>query len=78
MDARRVRGVLQVSTADVAGGAERIALQLHLAYLASGLPSVLAVGTRSSDHPGVVAIELSAGEAIRIETPGGGGWGTPP
>jgi 5-oxoprolinase (ATP-hydrolysing) len=25
--------------------------------------------------PGVTAIELAAGEAIRIETPGGGGWG---
>ena len=28
--------------------------------------------------PGVAAVELSAGEAIRIETPGGGGWGAPP
>jgi 5-oxoprolinase (ATP-hydrolysing) len=37
---------------------------------------IRADGSRE-EVPGVVAIELAAGEAIRIETPGGGGWGAP-
>jgi 5-oxoprolinase (ATP-hydrolysing) len=28
--------------------------------------------------PGICRLELEAGEGIRIETPGGGGWGNPP
>ena len=29
------------------------------------------------DLPGKAALELQAGDVIRIETPGGGGWGEP-
>lgn len=49
--------ILQVSTADVAGGAERIALQLHLAYLERGHRATLAVGHRYAQHPGVVELD---------------------
>jgi len=34
--------ILQVSTADIAGGAERVALDLHRAYLARGHEATLA------------------------------------
>lgn len=37
---------------------------------------ILVDGTRIA-LPGTVCVELSAGEGIRIETPGGGGWGSP-
>lgn len=48
--------VLQVNTADVRGGAERVALALHLEYLARGVDSHLAVGHLSGDRSGVVGI----------------------
>jgi len=48
--------ILQVSTADVAGGAERVALDLHRAYLAQGHDATLAVGWKFADYPHVVRI----------------------
>ena len=49
--------------------------------LAGGQPGRSGVnrGTFAGDErglPGKAALELSAGDVIRIETPGGGGWGT--
>jgi hypothetical protein len=41
--------VLQVSTADVAGGAEKVALGLHQAYLHRHLDAWLAVGFMQED-----------------------------
>jgi N-methylhydantoinase B len=32
-------------------------------------------GSRRSRLPGKANIDLKAGDRIRIETPGGGGWG---
>jgi N-methylhydantoinase B/oxoprolinase/acetone carboxylase alpha subunit len=37
--------------------------------------NILVRGTRRSKLPGKANIDLKAGERIRIETPGGGGWG---
>jgi N-methylhydantoinase B len=54
--------------------------KLHPYGLNGGLPGALGRNTlhrdnRSSQLPGNVTIDLMAGDAIRIETPGGGGWG---
>jgi glycosyltransferase involved in cell wall biosynthesis len=48
--------ILQVSTADMAGGAERIAWNLFHAYRDAGHVSSLAVGIKRTDDPGVVAL----------------------
>lgn len=48
--------ILQVSKADVLGGAERVALTLHEAYLACGHEAWLAVDERHTTQPGVVQI----------------------
>ena len=48
--------VLHVSTADVGGGAEAVALGLHRACLGRGWVSRLVVGRRERDLPGVVAL----------------------
>ncbi|MCB1237275.1 MAG: hydantoinase B/oxoprolinase family protein, partial [Verrucomicrobiae bacterium] len=32
---------------------------------------------RAEALPGVVSFEAKAGDVLRIETPGGGGWGSP-
>lgn len=48
--------VLQVSTADVAGGAESVARELHHAYLARGVDSWMAVGSKHLDDPRVIEI----------------------
>jgi N-methylhydantoinase B len=37
--------------------------------------NILARGSRRSSLPGKTNIDLKAGDRIRIETPGGGGWG---
>jgi N-methylhydantoinase B len=37
--------------------------------------NILVRGTRRSRLPAKTNIDLKAGERIRIETPGGGGWG---
>ncbi|MCL2333080.1 MAG: glycosyltransferase [Actinomycetia bacterium] len=54
--AARPLRILQVSTADVAGGAERVALDLHRAYQARGHEATLAVGWKFADIDGVVQI----------------------
>ena len=48
--------ILQVSTADVGGGAERVAWNLFTRYRARGHDAWLAVGRKRSDDPHVVAV----------------------
>src|SRR5262245_18841259 len=48
--------ILQVSTADIRGGAERIAWNLFSEYRRRGYGSWLAVGERQSDDPDVLTI----------------------
>jgi len=48
--------ILQISTADVGGGAEAVALSLHRGLRARGHEAVLAVGYRRSSEDGVVEI----------------------
>ncbi|MBU4556545.1 MAG: glycosyltransferase [Actinobacteria bacterium] len=55
-----VSRILQVSASDVGGGAERVAMDLHRAYLARGLDATLAVGARRSTTDGVVEIPGAA------------------
>ncbi len=57
--------ILQVSTADLLGGAERIAANLHQAYLDAGHASSLAVGRKHGEAPGTFRINPSVG---------GGAW----
>jgi N-methylhydantoinase B len=40
--------------------------------------SILLSGTESRELPGKCSLEAKAGDVIRIETPGGGGWGAAP
>jgi glycosyltransferase involved in cell wall biosynthesis len=56
---RRLR-ILQVSTADVRGGAERVTWNLFAAYRARGHPSWLAVGAKHSDDPDVIELPNDA------------------
>jgi len=46
--------ILQVSTSDTGGGAERVALNLHRAYQLRGYRAWLAVGRKTSDNPSVL------------------------
>ena len=55
-ESRRPRRILQISTYDNAGGAARIAWNLHRAYRESGLQSWMAVGGKESDDPAVIPI----------------------
>jgi len=48
--------ILQVSPSDVGGGAEKVASELHRAYLAAGLDPWLAVGTKHGADPRTVRI----------------------
>jgi glycosyltransferase involved in cell wall biosynthesis len=48
--------ILQVSTVDIVGGAEKVAWNLFQAYRARGHNSWLAVGSKRSDHPDVMVI----------------------
>jgi glycosyltransferase involved in cell wall biosynthesis len=48
--------ILQVSTADIGGGAEKMAWNLFHCYRTRGLGSWLAVGTKRSDDPGVLML----------------------
>ncbi len=48
--------ILQVSASDLAGGAERSAANLHRAFRALGNESWLAVGSKRTDDPDVLAI----------------------
>lgn len=52
--------ILQVNTADVDGGAERVALDLHRDYRFRDLEAYLAVGHRRSTEPGVIEIPNDA------------------
>jgi glycosyltransferase involved in cell wall biosynthesis len=52
--------ILQVSTADLGGGAERVAWNLHHAYHAAGASAHLAVGRKLSDDPRVLPIPNQA------------------
>lgn len=52
--------VLQVNTADIRGGAEKVALDLHRTYRARGVDAHLAVGHQLGDAPGVVCIPNEA------------------
>ena len=52
--------ILQVSTADVRGGAEQVAWNLFAAYRARGHDSWLAVGGKYSDDPHVVIVPNDA------------------
>src|SRR6516162_4918680 len=52
--------ILQVSTADHAGGAERIAWNLLHSYRSRGLDSWLAVGYKRSQDPSVFEIPANA------------------
>lgn len=42
-----------------------------------GVQWIVRADGRRESVPGIVQIELGPGEGIRIETPGGGGWGSP-
>jgi len=48
--------VLQVSTSDIGGGAEKIAFDLHNSYSALGISSFLLVKNKNSDKPTVIEI----------------------
>jgi glycosyltransferase involved in cell wall biosynthesis len=52
--------ILQLSTLDIGGGAEQVALNLHHGYRALGHDAWLAVGARRSQEPGVVTIDNDA------------------
>ena len=54
---RRVHDILQISTADRAGGAEAIAMSLFTAYRETGMRSRLVVGRKLSGDPDVLALE---------------------
>lgn len=60
--------LLQVSTFDLAGGAERIAWQLHRAYQGLGHDSWLAVGAKSSNDPCIFAIPTSPNSGMSSAT----------
>lgn len=57
MSADRPLRVLHVSTTDVGGGAEAVALGLHRACLEQGWESRLVVGRRRGQTPGVVELD---------------------
>jgi glycosyltransferase involved in cell wall biosynthesis len=57
--AERPLTILQLSTSDVGGGAEGVALSLHRLYREMGHHSILAVGEKRSDDPDVLAIDNS-------------------
>ena len=48
--------ILQISTSDKGGGAEKIALDIHRGYLARGCQSWLAVGQKHSNDPTILRI----------------------
>ncbi len=56
------RDILQVSTADVLGGAERIAWTLFQEYRARGHRSFLAVGRKRTTDPDVILMTHGLGE----------------
>lgn len=52
----RAMRILQVSTVDIAGGAEKVAWNLFQAYQQRGLPSWLAVGRKRNHNPNILEI----------------------
>jgi len=48
--------ILEISTADIGGGAEKIAFDLHNSYLDLGINSVLLVKNKFSSNPTVIEI----------------------
>jgi glycosyltransferase involved in cell wall biosynthesis len=60
--------ILQVSTADIAGGAERVAWHLFQEYRRSGHDSWLAVGRKRTTEPGVLIVprETTPGIGARL------------
>lgn len=48
--------ILQVSTGDLGGGAEKIAVDLHRSYRKRGFDSRLAVGRKTGQDPDVIAV----------------------
>jgi glycosyltransferase involved in cell wall biosynthesis len=59
MEKERIR-ILQVSTSDGRGGAEKVAYNLHRAYRARGYPAWLAVGYKQTDDEHVLVIPNDA------------------
>lgn len=55
--------ILQVSTADGGGGAEKVAYNLHRSYRARGYPAWLVVGYKRTDDPEVLLIPNHLGSA---------------
>lgn len=49
--------ILQLSTSDISGGAERVAWEMHQAYRARGVSAWLAVGQKYSQDPAVFQIQ---------------------
>lgn len=52
--------ILQISSRDVLGGAERVALELHRGFRNTGHDALLAAGFRKSNEPGVAEIRHDA------------------
>jgi glycosyltransferase involved in cell wall biosynthesis len=69
--------VLQVNTADIDGGAERVMLDLHREYLARGIDSWIAVGHARSEDPRTLHIDNRAARSAwtRALSPAAGGAG---
>jgi glycosyltransferase involved in cell wall biosynthesis len=57
---KRPLRILQLSTLDVAGGAEQVALNLHRGFRAAGQQAWLAVGHRRSEELGVLRLDNDA------------------
>ena len=53
--------ILQVSISDITGGAEKVALALHQAYLERGYRALLVVGTKRGDAPHVIGLSPADG-----------------
>ena len=58
--------ILQVSTYDIAGGAEKIAWDLHTSYRAHGHHSWLTVGIKKSRNPDVFPIQNRFNEVFQL------------
>ncbi|MCX7935010.1 MAG: glycosyltransferase, partial [Planctomycetota bacterium] len=54
---RHCQSILLLSPADRGGGAEQIACDLHLAFLAKGIASHLAVGEKKGDTPATIVLD---------------------
>lgn len=52
--------ILQVSTQDIAGGAEKIAMNLHKEYRSEGHRAILAVGRKISNESGIIQLSQTS------------------